>query len=1161
VPTVDAPLTLLPWPIGLFSAEGNLLTSNAAFAQLVRDVGAHEATAAADALFASHQPLLGALRKALAGEIAPPIELTSIGQRQTYRVQVKPVPQEFGGPAGALVYAEPVSAIPAQRGARELRRRVLDEALDRINAVIFATPDHDAILDGVVTAVVEGGVADSAIIYLRRDHKWHIRHLSGLPAELKGREMEQRELKASLRAMEENRVVVINDAAASDEVTDEWVERFGIRALIDTEVEVMKGELADFAVHYHSLKRPFDDQDVTFMERVAAAVTLALRNAHLVANLRQERQTAEARREQLAREQVLSEALGRIHDLIHSTQAFDEIMRGISVEAAEAVGAESAVIYVREARDWVARYTYGQLTGLQGQHFSNEALRDSIRAIREGQTVLINDARADPLVNRDLVEHHGVRAVLDVALFVAEQPVGDFGLYHHTPGKCFTESDKAFMDKVGASVGLALQNADRLAKLRETEAALRTSEARYRRQAEELEAIYQQAPIGLLVFDRELRFQRINNRMSEINGVPVEDHIGKTPREVVPQLTEVADTLARQVFTTGRPVLNYEIRGETPAEPGIERYWTENWLPLKDETGEVWGINVVVEEITERKRAEAALRESEARFRTLADNIPQLTWMADPSGSRFWFNRRWHEYTGTTLEEAQGSGWQKVHHPEHLPRVLEMLRHALKAGAPMEGTFPLRGSDGSYRWFLTRAMPIRDERGQVVRWFGTDTDITERMQAEERERHQARHDPLTDLPNRRLLLELLQAELLKAQRSERKVAVLFLDLDRFKVINDTLGHEAGDALLQAVAVRLSSRVRRSDIVARLGGDEFTVLLPGLLHADQAREVAEDIVGVFRQPFDLAGQRLYVTTSVGIGLFPEDDERADGLLRRADLAMYEAKEQGRNTYRFYNPSIDRRAHERAHIEAGLRQALNDGGLRVVYQPEFDLRSGRVVGLEALVRWQHPELGLLHPERFIPVAEESDLITALDDWVLSSACAQAKRWQELGLAPICISVNVSARRFDSPDVVDVVRHNLEKSGLAAAHLELELTEGTVMRRIDQSIKRMQELVALGVRITVDDFGIGYSSLGYLKRLPIAKLKIDRSFVRDIGTDPDDRAIVQAVTALAHTLGKQVIAEGVETDAQRQFLDATGCEQAQGNFFAAPLPPEQIADWLRP
>jgi diguanylate cyclase (GGDEF)-like protein len=550
---------------------------------------------------------------------------------------------------------------------------------------------------------------------------------------------------------------------------------------------------------------------------------------------------------------------------------------------------------------------------------------------------------------------------------------------------------------------------------------------------EELETVYRSAPVGLAVLDRDLRYRHVNERLAEFNGVPVDAHIGKTPREVVPWVADAAEALGRRIITTGEAVQNFEFHSGPDVLLGGERFYNTHWLPLLNDTGRVWGINLVVEETTERRRLET---------------------------------------------------------------------HA---------------------------------------------------------RHLTEHDALTDLPNRRLLLELLDAALRAAERNRRKIAVLFLDLDHFKIINDTLGHEVGDALLKAVAARLSGRLRRSDLVARLGGDEFTVLFTELSRGEQAGQVAEEIVRTFQHPFHLADQSLYVTTSIGISLYPDDSDTAEGLLRSADLAMYEAKEQGRNTYRFYNPVVDRHARERARIGNDLRQALERDELRVLYQPEVDLRTGRLIGVEALVRWNHPELGLLDPDRFIPVAEDTDLIVFLDDWVLRAACTQARRWLNQGYAPIHVGVNLSAKRFERSDLVESVRRQLAESGLAPALLELELTERTVMRRIDQGIERMQELVALGVGIAIDDFGTGYSSLSYLKRLPVGKLKIDKSFVHDIATDAEDRAIIEAVTALAHTLKKRVIAEGVETAAQRDFLSAIGCDEVQGYLFNEPLPPDQLSKLL--
>jgi predicted signal transduction protein with EAL and GGDEF domain len=324
-------------------------------------------------------------------------------------------------------------------------------------------------------------------------------------------------------------------------------------------------------------------------------------------------------------------------------------------------------------------------------------------------------------------------------------------------------------------------------------------------------------------------------------------------------------------------------------------------------------------------------------------------------------------------------------------------------------------------------------------------------------------------------------------------------------------------------------------------------------------VAREILRSFAPPFHIADQSLHVTSSIGISLFPDDGDTAEVLLRRADLAMYEAKEQGRNTYRFYNAVIDGRARERMGIENSLREALAHDELQLLYQPEINLHTGKMIGLEALVRWNHPQLGVLDPNQFIRVAEETDLIIAVDDWVLRTACRQSRRWQEAGYAKIRIAVNISARRFESPDFVQSVHRQLTESGLAPEHLELELTEHAMMRRVENTISQMRELVALGVSIAIDDFGTGYSSLNYLKRLPISKLKIDQSFVRDIGTDADDRAIIQAVTGLGHTLKKRVIAEGVETEMQRRFLEDAGCDEAQGYLFAEPLAPSQLASFL--
>ena len=409
----------------------------------------------------------------------------------------------------------------------------------------------------------------------------------------------------------------------------------------------------------------------------------------------------------------------------------------------------------------------------------------------------------------------------------------------------------------------------------------------------------------------------------------------------------------------------------------------------------VVGTVVSFSDITERKRAQADLLESEERFRTLADNITQLAWMTDEKGSVFWYNKRWFDYTGTTLEEMQGWGWQKVHHPDHVNRVVKKIKHCFETGEFWEDTFPLRSKEGEYRWFLSRAIPIRNNEGKIVRWFGTNTDITDRKRMEEEIRHMAQHDALTGLPNRRLFIDILQVELAQARRHRTKLAILFLDLDHFKEINDTLGHEAGDHLLKEVAERFRRTTRESDTVARIGGDEFNMILADIGRIEDVSDIAVKIVDSLRKPIVINRHELHVTTSVGISMYPDDSDDSETLLRYADIAMYHAKESGRNTFRFYNPSINVKTIERMRLEGWLRQTIHRGELSVLYQPQIDIKSKKISYAEALVRWNHPERGLLEPRDFIPLAEETGFITSIDEWVLRTVCSQAAAWKKAGL----------------------------------------------------------------------------------------------------------------------------------------------------------------------
>ncbi|MBZ0156225.1 MAG: EAL domain-containing protein [Alphaproteobacteria bacterium] len=438
-------------------------------------------------------------------------------------------------------------------------------------------------------------------------------------------------------------------------------------------------------------------------------------------------------------------------------------------------------------------------------------------------------------------------------------------------------------------------------------------------------------------------------------------------------------------------------------------------------------------------------------------------------------------------------------------------------------------------------------------------EIAERKRLEEEMRHMAHHDTLTGLPNRRLFRDIVTLEMAQSRRNQKKFAVVFLDLDRFKEVNDTLGHETGDELLKEVAHRLRASIRESDTVARIGGDEFNLLLADLSHAEDSADVARKIIASFREPFLLAGQELHVTSSIGISLYPDDSSEIDTLFRYADIAMYHAKEKGKNTFQFYNPAINVRSLERIQMAGQLRQAIGRGELSVHYQPQVDLRTRRIVCAEALVRWQHPERGLLAPGHFIPLAEESGFITAIDEWVLRAVGHQVRSWREAGLSAPCVTVNLSARQFQSPGLVGTIVRILEETGMPPDCLALEITESIAMSDVERTAERLGELSKRGIPISLDDFGTGCSSLRSLKRLPISKLKIDRTFVQDIALDPDDQAIITAVIAMAHSMQMRVVAGGVETEEQLSFLHETACDEVQGYYFSEPLPSEKFKEFI--
>jgi diguanylate cyclase (GGDEF)-like protein/PAS domain S-box-containing protein len=561
-----------------------------------------------------------------------------------------------------------------------------------------------------------------------------------------------------------------------------------------------------------------------------------------------------------------------------------------------------------------------------------------------------------------------------------------------------------------------------------------------------------------------------------------------------------------------------------------------------------------------RRAAMRHLAASEERFRRLAALSSDWYWEQDAdlcfrtvsAGLEVRSGIAPARLIGKTVEELQA---------DLAPEELEAWRRAVAAKEAYAGIeWRMRDDAGALRWISMDGEPTFAADGGFAGYYGTGRDITQRRQAEALVHFRAHHDALTGLPNRVLLNDRLAAAIEQARASAREMWVVFLDLDRFKLINDSLGHKVGDMLLQIVAQRMHGVLRGSDTIARLGGDEFVLLLPDSPAGSLSPALMQRIMEAVCAPVSAAGNELLISCSMGIAVYPADGASGDMLIEHADVAMYRAKQSGRNNYRFYKAEMNELAMYRLRMENDLRNALESKEFVLHYQPQMDLKSGRIVGVEALLRWQHPRPGLVHPVEFIAVAEEIGLIVPIGAWVLEQAGAQAAAWQRAGCAPVRMAINLSARQFTQKDLVSSIAAALQRSGLEPSQLEIEITESLMMADVEQVAAVLDELKLLGVHLSVDDFGTGYSSLYYLKRFPIDKLKIDRSFVRDIGSDADSEAIVGAIVSLAHSLGMRVVAEGVEQHQQLAYLAGCGCDAMQGYLFSAPLEAEAMERMLR-
>jgi len=569
----------------------------------------------------------------------------------------------------------------------------------------------------------------------------------------------------------------------------------------------------------------------------------------------------------------------------------------------------------------------------------------------------------------------------------------------------------------------------------------------------------------------------------------------------------------------------------------------------------------LIDDVVARKRTEKALQESEQRFRQLVAMSSDWYWEQDEQLRFVAVTGHFAEKSGIAVERILGKTREEFVDGLADTETGREHRAAVEAREPFKNLeYRVIDDLGEERWFCASGQPMFDDGGRFTGYRGTGSDITARKITEQRVHHVAQHDVLTGLPNRSLLQDRLGQAVAYATRSGHPVWVMLIDLDRFKYVNDSMGHKAGDVLLMTVAARLRGSLRDTDTVARLSGDEFVVILSQ--HEDQplSGDIVQRVMDSVAQPVMLGTKEFFVTCSIGVAAYPSDGTPAESLIEHADIAMYRAKKLGRNNFQFYTPAMNEESLERVRIESALRNALERNEFVLHYQPQVDLKTGQIVGMEALIRWKHPELGMVPPGRFVGVAEDTGLIVPIGAWVMRTACAQNKAWQDAGLGHLRVAVNLSARQFSATELLPGIEQVLADTGLDPSCLELELTESLFMSDVSPAVDLLHRMKALGVKLSIDDFGTGYSSFSYLSRFPIDVLKIDRSFVNDITHDANDAAIVASIIALAHNLRLSVIAEGVETAEQLDYLRHQGCDEMQGYYFSRPLPAQEFEQLLR-
>jgi diguanylate cyclase (GGDEF)-like protein/PAS domain S-box-containing protein len=713
--------------------------------------------------------------------------------------------------------------------------------------------------------------------------------------------------------------------------------------------------------------------------------------------------------------------------------------------------------------------------------------------------------------------------------------------------------------------GLAKAINGMLAAVERSQQKLRESEERYRAfVAQSSDGVWrleleQPIPIGTPEEEQiELLYRHgyvaeCNDTLAQIHGYSRADElIGTRLADLLPRSDPRSLGHAR-AFIRGGYRIGDAVTEETDRE-GKQRWFLNHLVGIVEEgaLARAWGVQ---QDITGRRRAEALLRMQTSAINATSDQII----ITDPQGNIEFVNPAFERESGLRFAEVVGRSAHILDAAVAGAGFYDRLWRAAQAGHTWQGELVSRRQDGSTYTADTTITPVRNEAGIIEHLLAIRRDVTAKKRYSEQLDHLAHHDILTALPNRLLLADRLTQSIAEAHRRQESLAILFLDLDHFKLVNDTLGHSTGDALLKLVANRLTKSLREVDTIARTGGDEFTVTASGVGSPEDAARVAQRVLDALAEPFWLENRELFVSASIGVSLFPQDGSDAETLVKNADAAMYLAKEQGRNNYQFFTRDLQAAALERMMLESNLRRALDRDEFLLHYQPRMDISLQHLLGVEALLRWRQPELGLVFPARFITLAEETGLIVPIGEWVLRTACAQSKAWRSQGLPDMTVDVNISGRQLFRQDLVGTIRRVLDDTGTSPQHLALELTERALMHSPDVAARALRELKDMGVHLFIDDFGTDHSSLSHLRRFPIEAVKIDRSFVRNVTTNPDDAAITSAIVAMAHSLKLKVIAEGVETPEQLEFLRGLDCDEIQGFFVRRPVPADEFTAHL--